>query len=156
MVKKIMPKAKAKTKSKIVKKEFDDPLKNIDPIMEDIFSTGDEEDKLDNEDLSVIEDNTVPSISKIQFPMLEVSEENKKIEEDIFSSIPVSVTVELGRSELSLKDVYELRDGSIIELSRFVGEPLDLVINGQIIAHGEVVSVDNNYGLRITEIIAKA
>ena len=148
MVKKATPK---KEKIEKEKREFDDPLKNIDPIMEDIFSVEeDDPEVIDNEE------NSAPSISRIQFPQLEAADENKKVEEDIFSNIPVTVTVELGRSELSLKEVYELRDGSIIELSRFVGEPLDLVINGQIIAHGEVVSVDNNYGLRITEIVAKA
>lgn len=148
MVKKATPK---KEKIEKEKREFDDPLKNIDPIMEDIFSIEeDDPEVVDNEE------NSAPSISRIQFPQLEAADENKKVEEDIFSNIPVTVTVELGRSELSLKEVYELRDGSIIELSRFVGEPLDLVINGQVIAHGEVVSVDNNYGLRITEIVAKA
>ncbi len=129
-------------------KEFDDPLRHIDPIMEDIFTI---EDENDDEEYEVSH-----NINKIQFPQLEPVEETKKLEEDVFSNIPVSITVELGRSEISLKEVYELSEGSIIELSRYVGEPLDLVVNGQIIATGEVVSVDNNYGLRITEVISKA
>ena len=51
-------------------------------------------------------------------------------------------------------EVYELTEGSIIELDRLVGEPLDLVVNGQIIAQGEVVAIDNNYGFRITNIVS--
>ena len=70
-----------------------------------------------------------------------------------FSNIPVKISAELGRSQLSLKDVYDLSEGSIVELERLVGEPLDLVINGQAIAQGEVVAVDNKYGLRITNLI---
>ena len=60
----------------------------------------------------------------------------------------------MGRSRVSLKEVFELTEGSIIELERLVGEPLDLVVNGQIIAQGEVVAIDNNYGFRVTNIIS--
>ena len=68
----------------------------------------------------------------------------------------MTVSVELGRSQISLKEVLDLSEGSIVELQRLVGEPLDLVVNGQIIAQGEVVAIDNNYGLRITNVIARS
>lgn len=64
--------------------------------------------------------------------------------------------MELGRSHVSLKEVFELSEGSIIELERLVGEPLDLVVNGQVVAQGEVVAIDNNYGLRVTNVISAA
>ena len=70
-------------------------------------------------------------------------------------NIPVNLSVELGRTKISLKEVMDLNEGSIIELERLVGEPLDLVVNGQIIAQGEVVAIDNNYGLRITNVVAQ-
>lgn len=95
-------------------------------------------------------------ISDVEFPTLQNSPSGKSLEMDIFKNIPVNVSVELGRSEVSLKEVFELNEGSIIELNRLVGEPLDLVVNGQVIAQGEVVAIDNNYGLRITSIMSKA
>lgn len=143
----------------IRKKEFKDPLKDIDPVMEEAFSAP---EKFVSADLDVDEpiadgDNDVeqPSVSQIQFPVFDEPVLGKKVEEDIFGNIPVNVAVELGRSEMSLKEIYELTEGSIIELERLVGEPLDLIVNGQIVAQGEVVAVDNNYGLRLTNITAK-
>jgi flagellar motor switch protein FliN len=93
-------------------------------------------------------------ISDIQFPSLARLDNGSKLETDIFSSIPVNVSVELGRSKISLKEIFELTEGSIIELDRLVGEPLDLVVNGQVVAQGEVVAIDNNYGLRVTRVTA--
>ena len=95
-------------------------------------------------------------ISQVEFPDLAQDRlDGHKIEEGVFSNIPVRVSVELGRANLSLKDVYELTEGSIIELERLVGEPLDLVINDQVIAQGEVVAIDNKYGLRIKNLVSK-
>lgn len=94
-------------------------------------------------------------VDGIQFPSLEKGLSAKKFNSDVFSNIPVEVTVELGRTKISLKDLYELSEGSIIELERLAGEPLDLVVNGQIVAQGEVVAIDENYGLRITNIVAR-
>jgi flagellar motor switch protein FliN/FliY len=135
------------------KKEFKDPLEDIDPVMEDAFSSADDDfdDELDDE-----KDNNGPVVAQIQFPAFEEQVAGKKVEDDIFGNIPVNISVELGRTEMSLKEVYELTEGSIIELERLVGEPMDLIVNGQIIAQGEVVAVDNNYGLRLTNIISKS
>jgi flagellar motor switch protein FliN/FliY len=94
-------------------------------------------------------------VSGIQFPTLEKGLSAKKFNNEVFSNIPVEVTVELGRTKISLKDLYELSEGSIIELERLAGEPLDLVVNGQTVAQGEVVAIDENYGLRITHIVAR-
>ena len=99
----------------------------------------------------------LPNISQIEFP--EISEDDLSVEgpginEQVFSQIPVKISVELGRAELTLKEVYELMEGSIIELERLVGEPLDLLVNDQVIAQGEVVAIDNKYGLRIKSIVA--
>jgi flagellar motor switch protein FliN/FliY len=78
-----------------------------------------------------------------------------KLEAKTLGDIPVEVTVELGRTQMSLREVLELQEGSVIELDRLAGEPLDLKVGGQLIAQGEVVAVDDYYGLRITNVIVK-
>jgi len=159
------------------KSQFEDPLEDIDPIMEEAYSVSDEEATIDESINSALEDfshepaaqptsaqpefpdlskaaPTSSTISDIQFPNLSQDNTGPKLETDIFSNIPVTVSVELGRSQISLKEVFELTEGSIIELDRLVGEPLDLVVNGQIVAQGEVVAIDNNYGLRVTNVVS--
>lgn len=70
--------------------------------------------------------------------------------------IPLHVTVELGRTKRSVKDVLELVSGSIIELDKLAGEPVDILVNSRLIAKGEVVVIDENFGVRITDILSKA
>ena len=77
------------------------------------------------------------------------------IKTGVFANIPVNVSVELGRSSISLREIFELTEGSIVELDRLVGEPLDLVVNGEVVAKGEVVAIDNNFGLRVKSIVSK-
>lgn len=66
--------------------------------------------------------------------------------------VPLSVTVELGRTKKTIKEILELTNGSIIELDRLAGEPVDIMVNGQYLAKGEVVVIDENFGVRITDI----
>ena len=75
---------------------------------------------------------------------------------DLILDIPLEVTVELGRVRMLIKDVLELSSGSIIELDRVAGEPVDLLVNGRLIAKGEVVVIEDNFGVRLTEIISPA
>ena len=70
--------------------------------------------------------------------------------------IPLEVTVELGRTRLLLRDIMDLAPGSIIELDKLAGEPVDLFANGMLIARGEVIVIDDNFGVRVTEIITAA
>jgi len=72
---------------------------------------------------------------------------------DMIMDIPVKMTVELGRTRLTIKQLLELSQGSVIELDGLAGEPMDILINGYLIAQGEVVVVEDKYGIRITEII---
>ncbi|MDK2901233.1 MAG: flagellar motor switch protein FliN [Thermosediminibacterales bacterium] len=76
---------------------------------------------------------------------------NNKI--DLLMDIPLEVTVELGRTSKLIKDILKLGPGSIIELEKLAGEPVDILVNGKFIAKGEVVVIDENFGVRITEII---
>ena len=66
------------------------------------------------------------------------------------------VTVELGRTKRSVKEILELSSGSIIELDKLAGEPVDILVNNRLIAKGEVVVIDENFGVRITDILSQA
>lgn len=81
-------------------------------------------------------------------------EENKNL--SLVMDVTLNLSVELGKTELPIKDVLELTRGSVIELDRVAGEPVDLLANGKLIAKGEVVVIEDNFGLRITSIISPA
>lgn len=102
------------------------------------------------------QDKTQVEIKSIKFPDLEKTvSQAGLLSADMFHHIPVQVKVVLGTAQINLKEVVELSEGSIVSLEKLVGEPLDLVINEQVIAQGEVIVVDGSYGLRITKIINK-
>ncbi len=75
---------------------------------------------------------------------------------DIVMDVPLQVTVELGRTEKLVRDVLELSPGSVIELDKLAGEPVDILVNQKYIAKGEVVVIDENFGIRITDIVRPA
>lgn len=75
---------------------------------------------------------------------------------DLLMDVPLQVTVELGRTRRPIKDILALGPGSIVELDRFAGEPVDVFVNGQLVARGEVVVIDENFGVRITDIVSPA
>lgn len=70
--------------------------------------------------------------------------------------IPLQVTVELGRTKRSVKEILELTSGSVIELDKLAGEPVDILVNARLVAKGEVVVIDENFGVRITDIVSQA
>ncbi|PXY88510.1 flagellar motor switch protein FliN [Gilliamella apis] len=72
---------------------------------------------------------------------------------NLILDIPVNLSVELGRTKMAIKDLLNLTQGSVIALDGLAGEPLDILINGYLIAQGEIVVVGDNYGVRITDII---
>ena len=74
---------------------------------------------------------------------------------DVLMHVPLTVTAELGTSKMSVSEVLKLGTGSIIELDRLAGGPVDLLVNNKLIARGEVVAVDENFGVRITELISR-
>ena len=95
-------------------------------------------------------------VKRVHFPELEGEDKGgAQIGDRTLSEIPIEVTAELGRTKLSLREILELAEGSIIELQRLAGEPLDLKAGGQLIAQGEVVAIDDNYGIRITSVLLK-
>lgn len=72
---------------------------------------------------------------------------------DLIMDVPLEVTVELGRTSKSIKEILDFTPGTIIELNRIAGEPIDVLVNGKFVAKGEVVVIEESYGIRITEII---
>lgn len=72
---------------------------------------------------------------------------------DMIMDIPVSLTVELGRTKISIRNLLQLAHGSVVELDGLAGEPMDVLINGTLIAQGEVVVVNEKFGIRLTDII---
>ncbi|AWN16034.1 flagellar motor switch protein FliN [Salinisphaera sp. LB1] len=75
---------------------------------------------------------------------------------DMIMEIPVTLSVELGSTRLSIRELLDLAQGSIVELDGLAGEPMDILINGYLVAQGEVVVVEDKYGIRITEIVDRA
>jgi len=73
---------------------------------------------------------------------------------DVILDIPVNLTMEVGGTEIAIRNLLQLCQGSVIELDRVAGEPLDVKVNGTLIAHGEVVVVNDRYGIRLTDVIS--
>lgn len=80
-------------------------------------------------------------------------EEKKKL--DTILDIPVTISMEVGRSHISIRNLLQLNQGSVVELDRVAGEPLDVLVNGTLIAHGEVVVVNDKFGIRLTDVISQ-
>lgn len=75
---------------------------------------------------------------------------------ELILDIPVSVTVEIGRTKMTIRNLLQLNQGGVIALDRLAGDPLDVLINGTLVAHGEVVVVNDKFGVRLTDIVSKA
>ncbi|WP_433943322.1 flagellar motor switch phosphatase FliY [Paenibacillus sp. SN-8-1] len=90
--------------------------------------------------------------SNLQAPSMAHVDENNL---NLLMDIPLKVTVELGRTQKQIKDILELSQGSIIELDKLAGEPVDILVNNKLIAKGEVVVIDENFGVRVTDIVSQ-
>lgn len=73
---------------------------------------------------------------------------------DVILDIPVSISMEVGNTDITIRNLLQLNQGSVIELDRLAGEPLDVLVNGTLIAHGEVVVVNEKFGIRMTDVIS--
>ena len=89
----------------------------------------------------------------------ELKDESSNNEEsgrlDAILDIPVTISMEVGRSQISIRNLLQLNQGSVVELERIAGEPLDVLVNGTLIAHGEVVVVNDKFGIRLTDVISQ-
>jgi len=106
---------------------------------------------------TLVRDPEEVQVSPVQFGQLdgggEGGESGEKGNLELLLDVPVSVSVVVGRTRLPLGEVVDLGPGAVIELDKKSEEPIDLCVNGKLIAHGEVVVVDDTYGIRITQIV---
>ena len=77
-----------------------------------------------------------------------------EIQMDVILDIPVTMSMEIGRTQINIRNLLQLNEGSVVELDRFAGEPMDVLVNGTLIAHGEVVVVNDKFGIRLTDVIS--
>lgn len=87
-------------------------------------------------------------------PSSVVVDENLNPDLDVILDIPVTISMQVGNTSISIRNLLQLNQGSVIELDRLAGEPLDVLVNGTLIAHGEVVVVNEKFGIRMTDIIS--
>ncbi|CEO39972.1 flagellar motor switch protein FliN [Photobacterium kishitanii] len=102
-----------------------------------------QEDHVQPAPLEELTDDTVP-IS---------DDERRKL--DTIMDIPVTISMEVGRTQISIRNLLQLNQGSVVELDRIAGESLDVMVNGTLIAHGEVVVVNDKFGIRLTDVISQ-
>lgn len=100
---------------------------------------------------SEIEDVSTVALDEFHHPGNKASL-NPELE--VILDIPVSISMEVGRTSISIRNLLQLNQGSVIELDRLAGEPLDVLVNGTLIAHGEVVVVNEKFGIRMTDVIS--
>ena len=105
---------------------------------------------------------TVDDAKTVEFQEAESQVESEKsstasVDElnlDVILDVPVTLSMEIGRTQINIRNLLQLNQGSIVELDRFAGEPLDILVNGTLIAHGEVVVINDKFGIRLTDVIS--
>ena len=95
---------------------------------------------------------------KAQFGQLKKSDApgSDEVNIDVLLDIPVTLSVEIGRTRQTIRNLLQLNQGSVVELDRLAGEPMDVLVNGTLIAHGEIVVVNEKFGIRLTDVISAA
>lgn len=80
--------------------------------------------------------------------------EKNKVDLDVLLDVPVTLQLEIGRAKVSIRNLLSYTQGSVVEMDRLAGEPLDLLVNGTLIAHGEVVVINDKFGVRLTDVVS--
>jgi len=130
----------------------------IDAIMKGALNNAQKDSEFQMEDNEKSDENVEQEI-KEETPIEQKNMFSQQISGtniEILLDIPLEVSVELGRTKMIIKDLIQLGPGSIIELDKLIGEPVDLLVNDNLIARGEVVVFDENFGVRITDIVTPA
>ena len=110
---------------------------------------GDEEEGIDPDAVTAAE---LESFDQHAAPSFEAAPGSPNL--DVILDIPVSLSMEVGSTSITIRNLLQLNQGSVIELDRLAGEPLDVLVNGTLIAHGEVVVVNEKFGIRLTDVIS--
>ena len=117
------------------------------------------ENELNNDGLQGLDANDIHEIANIADDVRAGDDALNKLKVqnlDFILDIPLKVTVELGRTQVVIKDLLQLGQGSVLELDKLAGEPLEILVNGKLVAKGEVVVVNEKFGIRLTDIISPA
>jgi flagellar motor switch protein FliN len=83
-------------------------------------------------------------------------EKREDINLDVILDVPVTITMQVGHTRINIRNLLQLTQGSVVELDRLAGEPMDVLVNGTLIAHGEVVVVNDKFGIRLTDVLSPA
>jgi len=99
-----------------------------------------------------------PAYENATFDTLESDEMSKAIEPnlDVILDIPVTLSMQIGRTRMTIEELMRLNRGSVVKLDRLAGEPMDVLVNGTLIAHGEVVVINDKFGIRLLDVISPA
>ena len=95
---------------------------------------------------------TAAAMADLQHDALTARGEQANLESIL--DIPVTLSVEIGNTRISIRNLLQLNQGSVVELDRLAGEPLDVLVNGTLVAHGEVVVVNDKFGIRLTDVVS--
>ncbi len=116
--------------------------------MEESGDDGESEEEVQPAPMEDFDGGTTPSSS------IELKDGAPEL--DVILDIPVSISMEVGNTQIPIRNLLQLNQGSVIELDRLAGEPLDVLVNGTLIAHGEVVMVNDKFGIRLTDVISQS
>lgn len=141
--------------------EIDELMKNAGMAKEDVSASDDNigwDDVQDEMERSSHPVEQKTEISNVQFEELQKAKPDGRpnINIDFIMDIPLTLTAELGRSTMLISELLQLGQGSVLELSKLAGEPMDIFVNQRLIARGEVVVVNEKFGVRLTDIVSPA
>lgn len=135
---------------------------DIDALADEVSSSTDDEGLADEwaaamEEAGEVEDDVAPApLEEFDGPTKVQSSSGTTPELDVILDIPVVISMEVGNTQIPIRNLLQLNQGSVIELDRLAGEPLDVLVNGTLIAHGEVVMVNDKFGIRLTDVISQS
>ena len=97
---------------------------------------------------------TEDTLATLDEPLTDMHAAEPDMSLDVILDVPVTLSLEVGRTRMPIRNLLQLNQGSVVELERGAGEPLDVFVNGTLIAHGEVVVVNDRYGVRLTDVVS--
>jgi len=119
-------------------------------MADDKTGNGTEDAMADEWAAAMAEDNSAGTAETVAAP----ADNSRSPDLDVILDIPVQISMEVGSTSITIRNLLQLNQGSVIELDRLTGEPLDVLVNGTLIAHGEVVVVNDKFGIRMTDVIS--
>lgn len=100
------------------------------------------------------QEDSATSLAQFDALQPDAALEARDLNLDVILDVPVTLSLEVGRSRMPIRNLLQLNQGSVIELERGAGEPLDVYVNGTLIAHGEVVVINDRFGVRLTDVVS--